>query len=555
MPGRLDGQPDDVLLADIGRESGAGQECLSLLHGQRDLTRTMPPLPQKSLGVELACGVAVGKNHAGVVGIVGVRHGLSMRGGRVAGRGYAVGTMSPNRRLPLGRYRKINSTQRADGRWRAFTRVRDLDGITRQVEATGASSASAIDALQGALAIRVPPPPEPGTAMTVESFANRWLERIRAEGRLSPGSITTYARAVDDRIIPGMGAWGIVERTPASVSRFLEREVVKVPGRAHTVRTTLKSILSFAITQGALRPPNPVDSAIPVRAAAPDARALTPEEMTTVLAAFRASRHSLLLTDALSLLLATGARTAELVALRPSDWKPKTRILEITGQVAVDGTPRRIEHPKSDAGFRKLTLPAWAAEVIDRRVADGGKWIFGTRNNTPITPANLRRAWRAALPEELSWVTPKSARKTVATLLGNANPEAAWRQLGHRDGATLKHYVERELPLSDNATALAALNPNGPALGSYWTGLKALAESHRLLALGDQPTSWDQRIHISAMNRKTSKPRFKDFLTDLEKFVATFPLANVSHVTWHDPLASVLAQAAGKPLAKHPHST
>ena len=189
---------------------------------------------------------------------------------------------------------------------------------------------------------------------------------------------------------------------------------------------------------------------------------------------------------------------------------------------------------------------------MDRRVAGGGGWIFGTRNDTPITPANLRRAWRAALPDDLGWVTPKSARKTVATLLGNADPEAAWRQLGHRDAATLKHYVERVLPLSDNASALSALDPNGPALGSYWTGLKALAESRRLLALGDRPTGWGQEIRIAPMDRKTGRPQFEDFLAEVEKFAETFPLANVSRVVWYDPLARLAAQAAGKLLAKHP---
>ena len=452
---------------------------------------------------------------------------------RVGSREYAVGIMSPNRRLPLGGYRKINTTQRADGRWRAFTRVRDLDGITRQVEATGANSASAIDALQGALAIRVPPSPEPGAATTVAAFAERWLERIRAEGRLSPGSITTYARAINDRIIPGMVGWDIRECTPVSISKFLEREVVQVPGRAHTVRTTLKSILGMAITQGALKPPNPVDSAIPVRATAPDARALTPEEMAAVLAAFRASRHSLLLTDALSLLLATGARTAELVALRPRDWKMKKRTLSITGQVATDGTPRRIEHPKSDAGFRELTLPAWAAEVMNRRVADGGEWIFGTRNDTPITPANLRRAWRAALPDELSWVTPKSARKTVATLLGNADPEAAWRQLGHRDAATLKHYVERILPLSDNAAALIALDPEIAAKSSWWETAGKIATAYRLQMQTEVFPGWDGEVVVSAFDTEAGREAFPGFRAEIEGLNVGFPRAHPV-ITWTD---------------------
>ena len=50
MPGRLDGQPDDVLLADIGRESAPGQEGRGLLHGQHDLARSPPPLPEESIG-------------------------------------------------------------------------------------------------------------------------------------------------------------------------------------------------------------------------------------------------------------------------------------------------------------------------------------------------------------------------------------------------------------------------------------------------------------------------------------------------------------------------
>ena len=454
---------------------------------------------------------------------------------RVASREYAVGIMSPNRRLPLGGYRKINSTQRADGRWRAFTRVRDLDGITRQVEATGASSASAIDALQGALAIRVPPPPEPGTAMTVAVFAERWLERIRAEGRLSPGSINTYARAAEDRIVPGMGAWGIRECTPRTVSQFLEKEVAQVPGRAHTVRTVLKAVAGFAITQGALRPPNPVDSAIPVRAAAPDARALTPDEMAAVLSAFHASKQSSLLTDAFSLLLATGARTAELVALRPRDWNAKKRTLAITGQVAVDGTPRRIEHPKSDAGFRELTLPAWAVEVMDRRVAGGGEWIFGTRNDTPITPANLRRSWRAALPDDLGWVTPKSARKTVATLLGNADPEAAWRQLGHRDAGTLKHYVERILPLSDNAAALIALDPEFAAKSSWWQAAGKIASACGLQVQTYAFPGWDGETIVSAFDTEAGRQAFPGFQAEIEGLNVDFPHARPV-ITWTDDI-------------------
>ena len=50
MPGRLDGQPGDILLEDIGREDVSCQECLGLLGGQYDLARSPSAPPEESIG-------------------------------------------------------------------------------------------------------------------------------------------------------------------------------------------------------------------------------------------------------------------------------------------------------------------------------------------------------------------------------------------------------------------------------------------------------------------------------------------------------------------------
>lgn len=46
--------------------------------------------------------------------------------------------------------------------------------------------------------------------------------------------------------------------------------------------------------------------------------------------------------------------------------------------------------------------------------------------------ANLRRALRTALPDELRWITPHSFRRTVATVVrDDLGPALAQQQLSH----------------------------------------------------------------------------------------------------------------------------
>jgi hypothetical protein len=59
--------------------------------------------------------------------------------------------------------------------------------------------------------------------------------------------------------------------------------------------------------------------------------------------------------------------------------------------------------------------------------------------------ANLRRALRAALPDELRWVTPHSFRRTVATVVRDGlGPALAQQQLSHSKLSTTEaHYLQR----------------------------------------------------------------------------------------------------------------
>jgi integrase len=59
---------------------------------------------------------------------------------------------------------------------------------------------------------------------------------------------------------------------------------------------------------------------------------------------------------------------------------------------------------------------------------------------------NMRRSLRAALPADLSWMTPHSLRRTVATVVRDARgPAQAQQQLCHAKPATTEaRYLQRQ---------------------------------------------------------------------------------------------------------------
>jgi integrase len=50
--------------------------------------------------------------------------------------------------------------------------------------------------------------------------------------------------------------------------------------------------------------------------------------------------------------------------------------------------------------------------------------VFANRDGGWMSLANMRRALRTALPDDLAWVTPHSFRRTVATVARDAHGPA-----------------------------------------------------------------------------------------------------------------------------------
>jgi integrase len=151
----------------------------------------------------------------------------------------------------------------------------------------------------------------------------------------------------------------------------------------------------------------------------------------------------------------SSARPNEVLALRWSDVDlladPPT--VTITGTLIdhgrIPGKPlHRQDARKGDAPPHTVLLRRFGVEALTALVAESGMDgpVFANRTGGWMSLTNMRRSLRAALPADLSWMTPHSLRRTVATVVRDARgPAQAQQQLSHAKLATTEaHYLQRQ---------------------------------------------------------------------------------------------------------------
>ena len=358
-----------------------------------------------------------------------------------------------------GRIRRMT----VKGKPTARAYYRDSDGVTRSMDRQGKTPADAERNLVKALKQRLAPASEDLTGdTTIGDLATRWLE---SKTRLAEGSVRIYKKAIDKHIVPGLGEVRLKEVSVPRLDRFLVALARSSgSGTAKTAHVVLSGMLSLAARHGAVRT-NPM-SDVPAperpkrraRAAAPDVAAVRgildrfeqwdagtePREADD-----RRPRRARAsdLTESTSMIVGTGMRTGELLALQWDALDLGARRVVVRRTIAQNREGKCFvqEFTKSEAGYRELDLPA---EVIDmlmhRRVASYSAFVFPSSVGTFRHPNNYRTTWREAL-RGTGWegTTPKSFRKTVATVVRDElGIEAARDQLGHEETKTTQIYAD-----------------------------------------------------------------------------------------------------------------
>lgn len=368
--------------------------------------------------------------------------------------------------LPIGTFGTITTKEVRPGVFRARTRFRDFDGVTREIKGTGRSAAAAVRELKVKIADRSAPTGDLiGPDMRISQVADIWLSLYRAEQRSEATTANEYQRIIDNVINPAIGNIRLREATAGRLERLIRSQ--DSHSRRKKTKTVLKMMFDAAVIDDAL-PANPVSSTSRLRGQKKDVQALSVEDLNAVRSAVDAwmtkkrpgPKPNQDMPDIVDLLLATGCRIGEVLAIRWTDIDlsatPPT--VSISGTIKTEtgkGTYRKPK-PKSDASKRTIALPPFAVDVLMRRRIEQRRnhynAVFATRNGTWHQVGNIERRWRTIRADTgFDWVTPHTFRKTVATLIDRlVDSDTAARVLGHSsDAITKEFYIEKDRTTPD----------------------------------------------------------------------------------------------------------
>lgn len=382
----------------------------------------------------------------------------------------------------VGTWGTIRTKRVREGSYRSRTRIRDKDGMTREVTATGTTSAAAERALRQKLVDRRTPTQQGITAdTTIAKLATAWLAFLRDEGRIEATTINEYERVLTKVVIPELGGLRLREVTTSRLDIFLVRLRSVSASRQRKTKVVLGAMLGLAVRYDAL-PVNPVQQTSRIHREKTETRSLTLEDLNTVREAVRkwtteqrsGPKATTDMADIIDLMLATGARIGEILALRWADIDldaPRPAVT-INGTIKTEpgkGTYRKAS-PKSDASVRTVALPGFAVAMLRRRrslaIDNPRDAVFPTRNGTWQQVNNVERRWRQIRHGTgLDWVTPHTFRKTVATLISErVGAETASQQLGHSSPAiTREFYISKPAIAADVAHLLDELGRSEPS--------------------------------------------------------------------------------------------
>ena len=337
-----------------------------------------------------------------------------------------------------------------------------------QRKATGRSATAAKRALKDALEAetRTPGSETLERTTTITALCETWIGQHEAR----PQTIATYRRMITNVIAPSVGDLTIAETRTSHLEAFLG-------GIESTVyrkwcRAILRAAFQSAVIDGALT----VNPARETTSGQRQHRTITalPVERVQVL------RHNITLwrdaqqygpargvdlLEAVDVILGTGVRLGECLALRWTDIDLDRRTMTVAGTIVRDGN-RYVRQPfgKTEGSVRTIPLPDFTVTALRRQRERGldviSELVFPDLNGNVRDPGNLRRSLRAARGSvEVDF---RTLRRTVATVAADsASVQDASRLMGHsRLSTTEQHYTAKPLLAPDVTEHLEAFaNP------------------------------------------------------------------------------------------------
>lgn len=389
--------------------------------------------------------------------------------------------MSPRPQLAVGDYGNISYSVLGDGQHVAQARLRDADGETRRVKAQGRSKGAAAEALKAKFKERATAGELSSESRVAELAERYWVEKQGED--LAANTRSNLRRSLDNHIIRRVGKLRVREVTTQRLDRVI-RDITKEhgPGTALTVRSAMSGMFGSAVRWGATKY-NPVTHTGVPKLVRKQIRVLTVDELW-VMRSYAVDRLRPLTfeerlarangdktrmggkdrgrdpLDIMDFLLSTGCRAGEVPGLEWADvhLDDVAPWVEVRQQVVrVPGVGLELTQTK-EHDVRRLRLPGFAVEMLTRRLETAaGPMVFPSERGGLKAPRNIATAWKNTFRDsDWEWVTQKTLRKTVATLVdAEHGSQLASRQLGHTsDKMTRRHYIAQSLVPVDTGTAL-----------------------------------------------------------------------------------------------------
>jgi integrase len=255
--------------------------------------------------------------------------------------------------------------------------------------------------------------------------------------------------------------------------KFLRGIAKDHPSAAKGAKVVLGQMFALAVRHGAI-PTNPVHATGRLRKPRRKIVVLTDEHLQAVRVAIRTwqqpvpgkpgPRHTGDLADIVDLMLATGARIGEILALRWEDLDlaatcPTLTICGTLVQVKGNGVFRQA-WTKSDAGYRMIVLPRFAVGMLLARklgAADNPHdaiFAVAVPRRAPTRQESTRDQVGSQRPRLTTSQDP--VRKRVTAALGGENSKpgcCAFVVLPRHDSAAYRHRTEDGVPPQDERRA------------------------------------------------------------------------------------------------------
>ncbi|MGO4856292.1 tyrosine-type recombinase/integrase [Arthrobacter sp. 2MCAF14] len=422
------------------------------------------------------------------------------------------GKIPKAKRQPDGQYLASGRYKTLEGklvqRMRSGTTARKAeDAVLSVFQAMAAEDKARAKAAEAKSSTKI----QQGAEALFAEVVENWISYIEAGGQaLRVSTAYEYTRMARADIVPALGALTLGDIDIKACADFLHGIVDggRYYAKAEHNRVILSNILTWCAGLG-LIPGNPVRQVAPLpRPRKKPVLIVEKEDMARVLASVRkhgedqlqitrpGPRQNLDIPDGVELLLATGMRISELLALRWEDvWIDQpddgSYWVQINGKVGWEQGRPMLRHDYIKTGIKKLDLrisPDVAAmlrarRANERRTNPNGA-IFPARGGAWMQLNNFRRRWRIVrqeldiaydLPEEeqevrgrkqerrescdIATATPHTFRRSVGTFIGETvSIDTAAQQLGHkRTAVTVRSYLRERQEAPDSSEHLASV--------------------------------------------------------------------------------------------------